>query len=122
MDCFAKIPIDRDSSVFKEPIYKTFSSPWGGDEFGEHRRTDCKISALEGGFKGGSSGRSCTEIGVPQCDNDIRIDRGGHWIKWISQYGRAFHAAIDLCPSCQMEFRGCLSRCISQKRFVFGRA
>ncbi len=75
---FIQMPIDGYSRVFKKRGNESFGAPRGGDQLSEHRRGHRKISAMERGVKSGASGQSDPSVRVPQGDNDVRVDRGGH--------------------------------------------
>ncbi len=79
--CFAQMPVNGDSCVFKKSGDEGLASVRGGYEFGEYGGGDDEISAMEGGVKSSAGGRGDDRVGVPQGDDDVGIDRGCHRIQ-----------------------------------------
>ncbi len=75
---FAELPINRNSRVVKKCANEIFGASGSGDQFGENRGGHDEISALEGGFERGTSGSCRLRVLVPQGNNNIGVDRGGH--------------------------------------------
>ncbi len=96
---FTQVPIDGYSRVFKKRGNESFGASRCGDQLSEHRRGHGKISVIKRGVKSGASDQRDPRVRVPQGDNDIRVDSGGHgqsaWsVDPISRRGRASRAAI----------------------------
>src|SRR5271170_6474208 len=62
---FVQVPINRNARIFKESIHEVFGAARSGNEFGENRGGNGKISAMKSCFKRRARGRCQFRVLIP---------------------------------------------------------
>jgi hypothetical protein len=78
-DCFVHLPFDGYAGLAEEGIEEGFGSGRKGEEFGIDGSGDDELSAIPGGIQGRLRRGIQGFVGVPEGDEDIAVESGGHF-------------------------------------------